>query len=409
MEHILAVRLLVALGIGGLLGIERERSEPDTFAGSRTLPLVALLGALVQEFMPDLLLPVFVAFLLLVTVAYGAKAFVAGDIGMTTAVATALTFVYGAMATHSDTGFTYAVILGILTTAVLAAKAPIHSFAERIGKDEMRDTIKFLILAGVVLPLLPNRPMDAVLGLNPRFVWLMVVFVSGISYSAYLLTKLLGPERGIGLTGLLGGFVSSTATAMSMSERARKEPVVTDISGLAIVVASMAMMPRVLVELSVVNRDLLATATLPLLAMGAVGVIISLALFWQVRKRTGPDIELKNPFRIKPALLFGAFFALILLVSEKGSTTFGDLGVYVTAVVSGLADVDAITLSLGRLAAQGQIPSDVATTGIILAAITNTSVKLGIAWVVGSPRLGKLVTPAMGGAILTGLVFVVLL
>lgn len=404
-----AVEIFVALGIGALVGIERERSEPDTFAGSRTLPLVALFGALVQAFFPDVLPFAFALLVVLVTVAYAGKAFIHGDIGLTTGVATVLTFLYGAMATHSETGLTLAVVFGTLTTAILASKKPIHSFASRIGRREMRGTLKFLIVALVVLPLLPDRSLDVLLGLNPRFVWMMVVFVSGISYSAYLLTRLLGPERGIGLTGVLGGLVSSTATSMSMAEKAREEPLLTKIYGVSIVIASLAMLPRILIEVLVVNRGLLLYVGPPVTAMAAVGLSAALLLFKRYRSADAVDVELKNPFRLRSALLFGAFFALILLVSREGNTMFGDAGIYATALLSGLADVDAITLSLSSLALDGQVSAQAASTGIVLAAVTNTLVKLGIAWFLGTSRLGRAVAPAMLLVVAAGIGTVLLL
>lgn len=401
-----AVELLVALGIGGLIGMERERAESGgRFAGSRTLPLVALLGALVQRYLPDLMVAAFLSFMVLVTVAYLGKVLLERDIGLTTSVATILTFVFGAMATQGEQGLTYAVVFGVITTSLLAAKEPIHGFADRIGRREMADTLKFLILALVVLPLLPNREMDLLLGLNPRFVWLMVVFVSGISYSAYLLTKLLGTERGIGATGVLGGIVSSTATAVSMAERAKAEPGVTGIAGVAIVIASMAMLPRILIEVSVVNPELLPVVAPPIVAMAVAGVAVALIAFRRYRAGGSEieEVELDNPFRLKPALLFGAFFALILIVSREGSAAFGDVGVYVTAVLSGVADVDAITLSLSRLSGQGSVSNEAAAIGIVLAAVTNTVVKLGIAVAMGTMRLGRAVAPAMLVAAAVGL------
>lgn len=406
------VELLVALGIGGLIGIERERSESGgRFAGSRTLPLVALLGALVQQYFPNLLVAAFLSFMVLVVVAYFGKVLMERDIGLTTSVATILTFIYGAMATHSEQGMTYAVVFGVLTTSMLAAKGPIHHFAERIGRREMVDTLKFFIVALVVLPLLPDRELEVLLGLNPRFVWLMVVFVSGISYSAYLLTRLLGTERGIGVTGVLGGLVSSTATAVSMAERAKAEPGVTGIAGISIVIASMAMLPRILIEVSVVNPGLLPVVGPPVIAMAVAGVSIGFLVFRSHRHvgREVEEMELENPFRLKPALIFGFFFALILLVSREGSAAFGDVGVYVTAILSGIADVDAITLSLGNLASRGDISPGTASVGIVLAAVTNTLVKLGIAAFMGTRRLGRTVAPAMLVAAAVGLALVVMM
>lgn len=407
MVQSLAVDVLVAVGIGALVGIEREASESaGVVAGSRTFPLVALLGALTRAFFPDALWVALLALALPITAAYVARVVVEGDLGTTTPVALLLTFVFGAMATHSADGRTLAVTFGAVTTVLLAAKGPIHAFAEGIDPEERRATAKFAIVALVVLPLLPDEEVDWLLGLNPRFVWLMVVFISGLSLLAYVLTKFLGAERGIGLTGVLGGFVSSTATAVTMAGHARQAPDLSRIAAAAIAVASITMFPRMLLEVAVVNRGLLPALVVPVGAMTVLGLVLSGVLFWYAHERGIPDVELDNPFRVRPAIVFGAFFAVILLVSEQASASYGARGVYVTALVSGLADVDAITLSLSRLAEQGAVSESVATTGIVLGAVSNTLVKAGIAWALGTRRLGVLVTAVLGVAAGVGVVVV---
>ncbi len=409
MTHPVTVGLLVAMGIGALIGLEREASESaGVIAGSRTFPLVALLGALTRAFFPDLLGVVFAALVVPVTVAYVAKVVESGDVGTTTAVALLLTFVYGAMAVHSEAALTLAVVFGATTTVLLGAKGPIHRFANSLDPEERRATAEFAIIALVVLPLLPDREVEWLFGLNPRFVWLMVVFISGLSLLAYLLTALLGTERGIGLTGILGGFVSSTATAVSMAQHARQAPEVSRIAAVAIAVASITMFPRMLLEVAVVNRSLLPALVVPVGAMTLAGLVLSVAVFWRAHTEGVPEVDLENPFRVLPALLFGAFFGVILLVSEQASVAYGEQGIYVTALVSGLADVDAITLSLSRLAAQGAIPESTATTGIVLGAVSNSMVKVAIAWALGTRRVGVLVGIVVGvaAAIGVGIVFI---
>jgi uncharacterized membrane protein (DUF4010 family) len=397
----LVLSLLTALAIGALVGLERERSTSGgRFAGSRTLPLVALLGALIQRFFPELLVIVAGLVGVLVTLAYVYKVELEGDIGLTTAFATVLVFVYGTMTTHSQAAFELAIVLGVITTALLAVKGPIHDFANRLGREDVRATLTFLIVALVVLPLLPDREFDALLGLNPRFVWLMVVFVSGISLLGYVLAQVLGPERGIGVLGVLGGLVSSTATTASMAQRARSEPGLWAICGFAVVAASSTMFPRALAEVAVVYTPLVEPLAVPMAAMTLVGGVVALGILWRYYGATEPELELSNPFRLRPALLFGALFAAVLLVSKQVSLTYGAEGVYATAFVSGLADVDAIAISLARLAAEGSISETVATTGIVIAAVANTLVKAGIAWTFGTRQLGKLV---LAGLLATGL------
>jgi uncharacterized membrane protein (DUF4010 family) len=410
MEPAGTVALFVALGVGALIGLERQQSESaGSFAGVRTFPLIALLGALTQLFFPSLLPLVLGVVLALVVVAYIGKILLEGDAGMTTAIAAVLTFVYGAMTGLSEEGLTLAVVLGTVTAAVLAVKDPMHDLAGRIGQEELRATLKFLIVALVVLPLLPDRELDVLLGLNPRFVWLMVVFVSGLTFLGYVLTKLLGPSRGIGLTGLLGGFVSSTATAMAMADHARRTPELSPICAFATVLASIAMFPRVLILIAVVNPGLVAPLAVPLVGMTVVGGLLSLALLARIRSDRAPSVDLDNPFRVRPAIVFGALFAVVLLAVDGLNVLFGEAGVYVTALLSGTVDANAITLSLGRLALDGSVEGSVAVTGIVLALVTNTVVKVAIVRSLGTARMGRSVAGVLGTTSIVGLALVLLL
>jgi uncharacterized membrane protein (DUF4010 family) len=361
------LRLLLAVGLGALVGLEREQSESGgTFAGSRTFPLFALYGALVQAFFPAVL-PLAVATLVVpLTVAYLGKILYEGDIGLTTLVAALVTVILGALATHSDRGAVVAIVAGGTVTVLLSVKDPIHEFADRIEQTERRASAKFILVVLVVLPALPDRSLDALYGLNLRFVWLMVVFVTGLGFVAYLLGRVLGPERGIAITGIVGGFVSSTATTVSMSEKTTQNESLYHVCAFAVVTASIVMFPRALIEVAVVNPGLLSSVAPPLGAMTVVGMAAAGALYWRTATdETVEPEELKNPFRLQPALLFGAIFAVVLLVSEYANQWFGASGVYATAFFSGLADVDAMTITLSQLAAEGTVSTQVATTGIV--------------------------------------------
>lgn len=402
--HELFVKLAVALGIGALMGFEREQSgEGAVFAGSRTFPLAALLGAVVEAFFPELRLGAF-AFLAFVTaLAYGGKIWLEEDPGLTTAVAFLLAYVLGSLATHPAAGITYTVVIGTVVTALLASKRRLHGLADAIEPRERRAMLTVLVLALVVLPLLPDRPLDALLGLNPRFIWLMVVFISGIELVAYLLIRWVGPRSGLSISGVLGGLVSSTATAVSMASRAKETPNLSEMAALAAAVSSLVMLPRVLLEVAVVNPGLLWAVGLPVGGMVAVGVGVVVVRFWRFRDEELPASEVENPFHLRRALGFGALFAVILLAVERGNELFGETAVYATALISGLADVDAITLSMSRLAGEGQLASGLAATGIVLAVVANTAVKAGIAWVLGSRRMGREITIVLGAVVLVGL------
>ena len=401
----LGLSIAVAFGIGVLIGMEREQSEAGAvFAGSRTFPLFALYGALVSAFFPEGLALALFALVIPLTAAYAAKVVLDRDMGLTTLAAALVTVLLGAMATHSVQARTVAIVTAGVVVILLSLKEWVHGVAEGIGPGERRASLKFVVVVLVVLPILPDRSLDALLGLNPRYVWLMVVLVSGLSFVAYVLGEVIGARRGLVATGVIGGFVSSTATAVSMAERTREAPSLYRVTAFSAVVASIVMFPRALVEVAVVNPELLSSVAVPLGAMTLAGTGIGAVVYWRSRTHRTVEAEIENPFHLRTALVFGAVFAVVLLVSEYANAWFGVSGVYGTAFVSGLADVDAITLSLSTLAADGEITTEVATTGIVIAAVANTAVKAGITWVLGTRELGRLVTSILGAVALVGLV-----
>jgi len=398
--------LFVGVGLGALIGLEREQSESGgTFAGSRTFPLFALYGALVAAFFPTSLSLAIGVLVIPLTVAYAGKIRYEQDIGLTTLMAALLTAILGATAMHSDTGAVVAIIVGGAITVLLSVKDPIHEFANRIEETERLASVKFILVVLVVLPALPNRSLDVLYGLNPRFIWLMVAFVTGLGFVAYVLAQFLSPERSVALTGIIGGFVSSTATTVSMAERTVQNETLSHVCAFAVVTASIVMFPRALIEVAVINPDLFTSAAVPLGAMTLVGVVAAGTLYWRTTTaETVEPNELKNPFRLRPALLFGVIFAVVLLVSEYAHEWLGTSGVYATAFLSGLADVDAMTITLSKLAAEGTISTEVATTGIVIAAIANTMLKAALAWLLGTNRLGRLVSIVLGLVVVSGLI-----
>ncbi len=403
------VQLITALGIGFLIGLERERrQENEIFAGIRTLPLVALTGALLYDQFPELLLAGFLFLAALLVVGYVAKIREYG-LGMTTAVATMLTFIYGAMCVSSEEAMMLAVMLGILTALLLAFKPPLHSFANAVEPEEMYAVLKFLVVALVVFPLLPNRSVDLLLGLNPQFVWLMVVFVSGIGFGAYVLSRLFGAKAGIGLAGLLGGLISSTATTVAMSRKSMTSMKYSSVASLAIVIACVAMFPRMILELVVVYPALVEAVMLPVVVMVVLPLLPALYLVWVTTRQEMPEMKPENPFSLQPALIFGVLFGIILLASEYSKEMYGDAGILVTALVSGLADVDAITISVGRLMEQGKLGSETGRNAVVLGAISNTFMKVCLTWILGHRKLAIRVTAVMGLSVLGGVVTLLLM
>ena len=406
---------LISILIGALIGTERERDllekKKRGVAGLRTFVLISLFGTLSAHLAAVygslFIVVAFASFAIMVAVGYAASATNLGRLDFTSEVAAVVAFALGALC-HSPETAMLSIALAILVTAILAIKKTAHRYVEVIREEELLDTLKMGLVALVILPLLPNSPIDPFGVLNPRNIWLMVVLVSLIGYVGYFMIRIFGAEKGLSITGALGGLVSSTAVATTMAAEARGHREVVPSAVFAVTIASCTMFPRILLEVFVVNRDLFVPLLLPMASMTGVGVAMALLLY-RKRETIETKVELSDPFRLSPALKFGAFFAFVLLVSKLASIGFGDAGTYAASLVAGLADVDAITLSLATLAKTPQLDETVAVAAITLAAITNTLVKLVITFILGSKEFGLRVAVIFVPMIAAGLVAILLI
>ncbi|MDH3247857.1 MAG: DUF4010 domain-containing protein [Acidimicrobiia bacterium] len=402
----------VALGLGLLVGLQREyakrRTQEDLLGGSRTFALIAAAGALAT-----MLSEAAGTYLVLATIAAGVILFLAigyvrstreGHIGMTTEVAALIVFCAGAFSGFGE--LPIAVAIGVLTATVLAIKPFTRQLSASIETEDISATLKFAVVAALALPLLPDQtygssPWDAV---SPYKVGLMVVFISGLSFVGYVLIQLVGAERGIGLTSLLGGLVSSTAVTMTLSERSRSHRSMSNLLALGVLLAWVIMFGRILVEVGVVNPGLLASVWIPIFGAGLIAGGWAAWLYTRSVdgiSETEEPRTFTNPFRLGPAIQFGLLYGLVLIGSKALSEWLGATGIYAGAIVSGLADVDAITLSMAELSrGTGVVEDDVAANAIVFAAASNTLVKAGIVWVIGSPGIRKAVFPGALAAVI---------
>lgn len=405
-------RFGAALLIGALIGLEREfvqqRSGEPEFGGIRTFALMALLGAIAAFFAEQYGLVLFVAsylgLILLIWASYRGEMDRGEEEGITTEVVGLIVPFLGAMMVW---GFAeLAASLAVVTALILALKPSLHALARKMSVGDLRATLEFALITAVVLPLLPNRGIGPFNVFNPFEIWLLVVLVSGISFTGYILMKALGAQRGIGLTGALGGLVSSTAVTLSFSGRSKESPALAPAFAIAIVLASCVMFPRVLIEALALNAPLAGVLLLPLSAMLCAG-LVGVAVLWRRRGREGGSeekvVELANPLRLTTAIGFGLVFAVVLLVIKAASVFFGSAGVYVASALTGLTDVDAITLSVSDLAAKGQIPSQVAAVSVMMAVMVNTTVKAAIAAVLGTVELRRAVLRVFGFVLFVGI------
>jgi uncharacterized membrane protein (DUF4010 family) len=404
-------RFGVALAIGFLVGLQRQyaHTDPDDkiFGGERTFALMGLIGCMAAMAADVLGSPG--PFIVIVATLGGFVAvsyFVTarrGNVGLTSESAALLTVIAGALCYWDYLAL--AVALAVTTTVLLSLKLEMRAFARNITREDVFATLKFAVITAIVLPVLPNEsfgppPLDVLI---PYKIWLMVVFISGMSFLGYLLVKLVGPRQGIGLTGLLGGLASSTAVTLSFSERSRKESELAKPFALAITVAWTVMFSRVVVEVAALNIPLLKVFWMPMAASAAAGLAYCVYLYFSQRTDEEGGLQFTNPFELGPAVKFGLIYAVILLVSKAAQMYLPTAGVYLTSIVAGLTDVDAITLSMAELSNTGGLPMDTAARAIVLAAMSNTVVKGGIVLSSGSSALRKAVLPGLVVMLATGI------
>ena len=329
----LALRFGAALGLGLLLGLERERQGDAEllFGGVRTFALIALLGA-VGAFLEReldqgwLVLAAFVAVSALVVVSYAMTA-ARGELGITTEITALLAFIVGALCGWDKVGV--ASVATVVCLLLLTLKDYLHRLARRVELADVEATLKFAVISVIILPLLPNEtfgppPIDVI---NPYKIWLMVVLIAGLNFMGYVLVKVLGNEHGLVVTGILGGLVSSTAVTLTFAQRSRQEPAMSSAFVLAIVVSWTIMFLRVVVLVGMVNRSLADVLVLSLGLMAATGLLVSLALWRRTRSHeTGVVTVGENPFELGEAIKFGLLFGVVIVVAKAAEAYLGETG-----------------------------------------------------------------------------------
>lgn len=397
----LATSFGTALGLGLLLGFERQRRQgpgDEGFAGARTFAMVSLLGATSAYLQLHLqvawILPAaFVAVASLAVASYLITAR-AGDIGATTEVSALLTFVLGALCVAGASAV--ATAIAVCALLLLSMKTWSQETARHIETADIEAVLKFAIITVIVLPLLPNHaygpePMNV---LNPYKLWLMVVLISGLNFASYVLVKVLGQEHGIPLTGILGGLVSSTAVTLGFSQRSRHEPGRSSAFALGILMAWTIMFIRVLIAVAVINPELAKRLAVGISVMGVVSLLSCAFLF--TRKDSGETEKVKsgsNPFELGEAVKFGLLFGVVTIVARAAQEYLGSTGLYIAGAIAGLTDVDAIALSMANLAGSQSDMVAVAARTILIAVMANTLTKTGMAASVGSPQLRNRILP----------------
>lgn len=407
-------RFMISIALGVLIGIEREKTQQSMkvtgIGGIRTFMIITLMGAIsayfAELFSFWVLVVVIFCFSLFILVGYYLTSIKTKEIGLTTELSAITAFLIGVMVYVAP--LELPILVTIAVTLILSFRLYLHKFVMNLKQNEFYDTIKFIIVAFIVLPLLPNKYFGPFETFNPYQIWLMVVFVSWISFVGYVLLKIFGTKKGIELTGFLGGLVSSTPVVTSMASKSKDKA--SNSPGpfvIAAVLASSIMFLRMLFEVYVLNPEILPVLIIPILSMAGVGFLWA-GLLWRGSKDSDEEIEVRSPFMLAPAITFGLIFGVIIFLTKYAQHTFGDTGVYITSFISGLADVDAVTISMASFAKEG-LSNTVAATSITLAAIANTITKLFISYFFGSKRFFKAISIVLGAMVLVGVVIVLFL
>lgn len=396
---------LTSLALGLLIGLERERS-PAARAGLRTFSLVALAGTLGALLSEKTGAPWVLGAGLMIMggmmVATYFKDTESEDPGTTTVAAVVVCYALGAMVWYGMEQL--AVTLAILTTALLYFKPELRGVTRNLTRLDLVSILQFAVLSFVILPILPNQDYGPYKALNPYQIWWMVVLISGLSLAGYAALRIAGQRHGTLLTGLFGGIASSTATTLAFSRHGRNSPQLVGMAALVILLANWVVLIRLSLLVALLAPGLLRPM-LTLLGGGALAGLVMLYLAWRRldEQHTAPTLEMGNPTEIRAALSFGLLYAAVLFAAAWLSDWVGSQGVYAVALVSGLTDVDAITLSSLRLFNLGNLQIDQTANTILLAVLANIAFKSGLATVIGGRALALQVLPGMA-AVAGGLV-----
>jgi uncharacterized membrane protein (DUF4010 family) len=404
MDRMILQSLGVALGLGLLVGFQREWSARHV-AGIRTFTLITVFGAInaainaeTGGWLPAVGL-VSVAAILLAR--HRQRIAEGGDEpGLTTLVAGLVMYSVGATAGVGH--ILVAVVSGGGTAALLHWKRPLHAFVQRLGESEFRGIIQLALIALVILPLLPNRSYDPYGVINPFEIWLMVALIVGISLGGYIGFKFWGGSAGAIICGVLGGLISSTATTVSYARRARRAENISDVATVVLLIASTIVFARVMVEVAVVAPGILPTVGPPLMAMMAIMIMVSaLAHRGEADGFKALPVE-EDPAEIKAAVIFGLLYAGVLFAVAAVKEHFGDAGLYAVAALSGLTDMDAITLSTAQMIKKGSLEPEMGWRMILIGALSNLVFKFGVVAALGSRRLRARIAATFGAALLGG-------
>jgi uncharacterized membrane protein (DUF4010 family) len=395
--HPLVLGFLVALGVGLLVGIDRERNKGEgptrSAAGLRTFTLASLLGAVAMAAGNEILL----AAAVLGVMAFAGLSYWRandGDPGLTSETALVLTTLLGGLAIREPA---FAAGLGVVVAVLLAARSALHRFVRSVlTDDELRDLLIFAGATLVVLPLLPDHPIGPYGALNLRTVWTIVVLVMAVSALGYVAVRLVGPRYGLPLAGLASGFVSSSATIAAMGTRVKAEPALMKPAVAGAVLSSVATVVQLVILIAATNMATLQALWLPLVLSGAAAVLYGgIFTLWAIRQTRQTHEAQGNAFSLTTALTFAAILAVVLLAAAAAQDWFGEAGVLIAAAAAGFADTHSAAISVASLVTDGRIKPPQTIIPVLAAFTTNTLTKMVFAVTTGGRAFALYVIPGL--------------
>lgn len=409
--------LLVALLLGAIVGtqrgwVARNNVEGSRVAGIRTFSLVGLYGGLsailAAHYSPLLLGFALLALVVLASIAFVLKQRKSQDISITGVVSLLVTFVLGSLAVSGEP--VLAAAAAVITAVVLDNKKELHEALQKLQEYELDAALRLMLISIVMLPLLPNQSYGPWQALNPYEIWWMVVLIASISFLGYFAIKIGGAKRGVLFTSVFAGFSSSTALTLQFSNLSRDQPTISPLLASGILLCCGTMFPRLLIVASLINTEL-TPILWPVIVVMMIGLYIPAWFIWRstdVDFNEDQSANHKNPLALQSALWFGFILAIIMLLAHALSDWFGQAGTLALSAVSGITDVDAITLALGRQSTHS-LDAYTAAMGIIIAASVNTLVKMGMVISIGDRGLWVRVAPAMVLSVVAGAVTLLIL
>ena len=398
----------ISLMLGLLVGLQRQHVRAP-LGGIRTFPLVTVFGtvcALLAGSYGGGIVAVGLAGVVATTVVGIMTTPARGDdhTGLTTAIAMPLMYAVGAYVLNGN--WSVAVAVGGMVAILLEMKLELHGVVARLGDADIKAIMQFVLISCIILPILPNQVYGWYDVLNPREIWWMVVLVVGISLGGYVIWKFFGQQAGIVLGGILGGTISSTATAVSFAKRSRLAPSSVRAAAAVVMISTTVSFIRVVIEMAVVGQDFLLKCVLPMSVLVSVALLLSVVGWFGTRKETEAMPEQANPTELKSALVFGALYAIILFAVAATKVHFERSGLFVVAVLSGLTDMDAITLSTSRMVSAGRLTAETGWKVIISAVMANLVFKAGLVAMLGHRKLFLRIAILFGILVIVGSVLI---